>query len=179
MKKFLSGILVVIGISFFIISSYLFYIRNFSNKLSFESNPSNVRTDSNHSLSRIEIPAINKDLPIIAASINGTKWETTQKGVSYLSSTPKPGDKGNSIMYAHNWNTLLGELNKVKPNDEIIVSFNNGEIKKFVVENTAVVDPSQTDVIKNTNDTRLTLYTCTGFLDSKRLVVVAKPEINN
>jgi sortase (surface protein transpeptidase) len=52
---------------------------------------------------------------------------------------------------------------------------NDGVKKEFKVEYTATVDPSQTYIIDNTKDTRITLYTCTGFLDSKRFVVVAFP----
>ena len=36
------------------------------------------------------------------------------------------------------------------------------------------VYPNQTEVIEETDDETLTLYTCSGFADSKRLIVVAK-----
>lgn len=78
-------------------------------------------------------------------------------------------------MYGHNWTSILGNLPKVKTGDVITVTMHDGKKKDFRIEYTAVVTPDQDYIIDNTNDVRLTLYTCTGFLDSKRFVVVAKP----
>ena len=62
------------------------------------------------------------DLPIYPASINGTSWETTTKGVSYLKNTPTPGEIGNSVMYGHNWTNLLGPLVRAKPGQKIEIT---------------------------------------------------------
>ena len=123
----------------------------------------------------IEIPSIQLNLPIVPSIINGKSWQTTKAGISYLQSSAVPGQKGNSIMYGHNWTSILGNLTKVKPGQIIIVTMNNRERKTFRVAFTAVVTPDQSYVIDDTKDIRLTLYTCTGFLDSKRFVVVAMP----
>ena len=177
MKKFLSHILIGTGLFCLIVASYLVYLRNFSNPLAFKSAPKPINVKHQYLISTITIPSIRKELPIIPAKITNNKWETTEKGVSLLSSTPTPGEMGNSVMYGHNWKTILGDLYKVKPGEEIIVTLKTGEKRRFIVENTAVIDPSQTYIIENTKDTRLTLYTCTGFLDNKRFVVVAKPKV--
>ena len=80
-------------------------------------------------------------------------------------------------MYGHNWKSLLYDLPSVKPGQKLYVTMQNGSKQAFEVEYTATVEPSDTYVIDKTDDTRLTIYTCTGFLDSKRFVVVAKPII--
>ena len=49
----------------------------------------------------------------------------------------------------------------------------NGEERNFLVEYTSVVDPNQTYILSQTKDKGITLYTCTGFLDTKRFVVTA------
>ncbi len=178
MKKALSHIFLAIGIIFILWSGLLFYVRNFSNILAFEEIPSGIAIETHQSIPKtLIIPIINKQLNIYPGVVTDDKWGTTESGVSFLATSPVPGSLGNSILYGHNWNTILGNLNKVKPGEEIIIEFSNNERKVFVVENTAVVNPTQVSVIENTTDTRLTLYTCTGFLDSKRLVVVAKPLI--
>lgn len=122
---------------------------------------------------RIRIPSLNIDLPIIEATINKNKWATTNDGVSYLETSPLPGYKGNSILYGHNWNNLLGKLKYIKPGEKIEIAYSNGTIKKFSVNTMGVVTPDQTHVLLPSKDVRITLYTCTGFLDSKRLVVTA------
>jgi len=101
------------------------------------------------------------------------EWETTDKGVSFLDTSAIPGQLGNSIMYGHNWNSLLGNLKNVSPGQKIEIIDKNGLVTEFIVEIVQEVDPSNSDILAPTNDKRLTLYTCSGFLDSKRLVVTA------
>lgn len=112
-------------------------------------------------------------LLIFPAEIKQGKWQATTQGVSHLSSTPVPGQAGNSVLYGHNWNSLLGDLIKVRPGQEIKVTFSDGSIKKFKVTTTQTVSPQDTSILGPTNDKRITLYTCTGLLDTKRFVVTA------
>lgn len=121
----------------------------------------------------IEINSINVKLPLIPAKIRENGWETTSQGVSYLTSSPTPGNTGNSILYGHNWPSLLGRLPKIVPTDIIKVHYTDGTYNEFVVEKTAVVAPDQIGILDPTTDKRLTIYTCTGFLDSHRFVAVA------
>lgn len=121
----------------------------------------------------IQISSINVRLPLIPAKITEKGWETTSQGVSYLASSPIPGYTGNSILYGHNWPSLLGNLPKIKPADIIKVYYKDGSYNEFVVEKTAVIAPDQIGILDATTDKRLTIYTCTGFLDSKRFVAVA------
>lgn len=122
---------------------------------------------------RLTVPTVGIDLPLIPSAIKEGEWETTDKGISYLKSSPLPGDRGNSIMYGHNWNNLLGPLIGVKTGESLIVKYANGEKKTFVIAGIMTVTPDQTHILNETSDHRITLYTCTGFMDSKRLVIVA------
>jgi LPXTG-site transpeptidase (sortase) family protein len=125
---------------------------------------------------RIEIPRLSVHLPIYGANLDNNHWETTEIGVSYLVSSPAPGQVGNSVMYGHNWPNLLGNLRHIVPGDEIVIHMGEEPIK-FAVTYTMVVPGSNTTVYQETADTRLTLYTCTGFFDKDRFVVVAHPVI--
>lgn len=113
---------------------------------------------------------------IISAQKSGSNWETTDSGISYLSSSSIPGEIGNSILYGHNWKSILGNLYKARPGQRIEIVYSNNEKRSFIINTIQVVSPDQASVLKNTNDKRITLYTCTGFLDQKRLVVVAMLE---
>lgn len=121
----------------------------------------------------LEIDSRNIDVPIYPARVTAKEWETTAAGVSYLVSSPLPGNRGNSIIYGHNWRSILGNLKDITKDDKIIVTFRSGINKKFTVAYTITVTPDQTHVLDQTDDNRITLYTCTGFLDRQRLVVVA------
>jgi LPXTG-site transpeptidase (sortase) family protein len=122
----------------------------------------------------IDIPSLNISLPVYKATLADTTWEYTSRGVSYLSSSAIPGTPGNTIMYGHNWPNLLGALPKIKTGAAIIVRFRDGSHKTFSVNTSSTVPASQTDILNPTADTRLTLFTCIGFLDSQRFVVVAR-----
>ena len=124
---------------------------------------------------RLAIPSQGIDLPVYVASITENKWEISPEGVSYLSTSPLPGEPGNSVLYSHNWPNLLGHLKGVKPGD-IIKVWRGAEEFSFIVHFVSTVAPNQTHIYQNTSDTRLTLYTCTGLLDKDRLVVTAFPE---
>ena len=121
----------------------------------------------------LRIKALHIELPIIPSKIEKKEWETTSEGVSYLASSPLPGATGNSILYGHNWTNLLGNLEKAKSGQVIEIEFKNGEKKHFLIQRLATVWPDQKSVLYPSEDKRITLYTCTGFLDSKRFVVVA------
>ncbi len=123
----------------------------------------------------VHIPSAHIELPAYSAIINGTTWQTTKRGVSYLSTSPLPGEKGNSVLYGHNWPNILARLHDVKPGDAIFIT-RGDKTTRFIIRFVAVVPPSESSVYAASADTRLTIYTCTGFLDRERLVVTAFPD---
>lgn len=122
---------------------------------------------------KLIIPALKLELPISPADIRGTRWEASTTGVSHLATSPIPGEVGNSVLYGHNWPNLLGNLPKIKLGQRLGVIFQDGSEKEFTVILTQTVDPNQTGILSPTEDIRVTLYTCAGFLDRKRFVVTA------
>jgi LPXTG-site transpeptidase (sortase) family protein len=121
----------------------------------------------------IRIRDLGIDLPISESQIVDQKWEVSDNSVSHLESSPLPGEVGNSILYGHNWNNLLGNITKAKEGQELSVIFNDGSEKKFVIKYLVEVDYDQKEVLAPSQDRRITIYTCTGFLDYKRFVVTA------
>lgn len=106
--------------------------------------------------------------------INGN-WEVSRDGVSHLNTSDVPGNDGNIVIYGHNKSNILGSLNSVKIGDEVIITTRDNENHAYRVKSIEVVSPSRVDVINPTENEVLTIYTCTGLLDSKRLVVKAEP----
>jgi sortase A len=85
-----------------------------------------------------------------------------------------PGQNGNIVVFAHARNELFGPLRDIKK-DETIYILTKDRWYRYSVSGTKLVDPSQIENIKPTDSEQLTLFTCSGFLDSKRLIVHAKP----
>lgn len=175
MRIAFSKILFILGLLCFILSGYLFWQRTTPRNLAFDLKDPLPIVFSNANLKpvRIQIKDLGINLHLYPAGMKNYRWESTTKGVSYLTSSPLPGEEGNSILYGHNWQNLLGNLRKAKPGQMIQIFFDNGTEKTFTIEGTATVSPSQTSVLDQTRDKRITLYTCTGFLDQKRFIAVA------
>lgn len=175
MKKGKSTVFLIFGIVFLLLFSWELYLRNRPSRLAFATVPSSLDYEvmSEDKTPRvIKIESVRIELPVIPASFDGKNWPTTTKGVSFISSSALP-TKGNSVFYAHNWSNLFGPLVKVKPGDTVELTTADGTRYLFTVAFTQVINPDQTYILNQTVDSRLTLYTCIGFLDSKRFVVTA------
>lgn len=149
---------------------------------------SNQGISAKDNVSQFEFnPVSNKTLPIglvikdlgirlnvFPSEVKSNNWESTTQGVSYLLNSNLPGETGNSIIYGHNWPSLLGDLVNIKKGQEIDIYMSDKTVKRFIVDNILVVTPEQSSVLNKTDDKRLTVYTCTGFLDTKRFVVSGK-----
>jgi LPXTG-site transpeptidase (sortase) family protein len=172
MDKFFTGL----GISLLLFGSFLVYQRNNPNRIAFAKSELEIIEKESKKLldpSIIIIPSVDIQLPVVFSEIRNSKWEVTDKGVSYLKSSVIPGEVGNSIMYGHNWTNLLGSLTKIKTGDTIEIVYVDNSKKEFVVKLIQEVEPDNISILNNTDDKRLTIYTCSGFLDSKRFIVVA------
>jgi len=125
---------------------------------------------------KIEIPRLNIDLPITVNSISEKGiWEISETGASFLNLSAMPGSSSNTVIYGHNKKHLFGPLVQIKIGDEIIIHTENNEAKNYQVQEILTVTPDEISVILPTKEEILTVYTCTGLLDSKRFVVRAVP----
>jgi sortase (surface protein transpeptidase) len=179
-RRFFSNTFIIAGIILLGIGVYLVWERNSPKRVSFDVAPPEQKGSMVELATLpqgrpvgIRIPSIDKQLAVIPSKIVNNRWESTKEGVSHLSTSPVPGELGNSVLYGHNYPNLLKDLPKVKVGDEIVIVFENGGEKKFEVYFTQEVGPNQSSILNPTNDYRITLYTCSGFLDSKRFVVTA------
>ncbi|MBI4067574.1 sortase [Candidatus Gottesmanbacteria bacterium] len=170
----MSRFFIILGIIFLLTTGFLIYQRNTPKRLAFDidSLPT-TSVSSKKSPQVLIIESLGIRLPIIPAKISKSRWEATSEGVSFLSSSSIPGEIGNSILYGHNWPNILGKLTQAKPGQSIEVIFSDNTKKEFLIEFTSIVTPDEIHILDQTKDIRLTLYTCTGFLDSKRFVVTA------
>jgi LPXTG-site transpeptidase (sortase) family protein len=143
------------------------------NKTTVTSRPATLVSNPIH----LTIKRLGINLPIETQEISATIWPETDRGVTFVKGSATPGSIGNSIFYGHNWTSLLGRLPGARIGDEVTITMDNGIVKTFVITKTKIVSPNDTEVLDDTNFSRLTLYTCTGFLDSKRFVAFAQPKI--
>lgn len=122
---------------------------------------------------RIIIPELEINLPIKEARVVKGYWEVFPDSAGFGLGSAYPDELGNQVIFAHARRGLFLPLKEAKGGENIYLltsdkwfSYKISEIKE--------VSPSQTEVIVPTTEITLTLYTCSGFADSKRLIIIAK-----
>lgn len=122
---------------------------------------------------KIIIPSLNIDLPVTESEIVDGFWETSTDSASFGLGSAYPGEAGNSVIFAHAQVGLFANLGNIQKDSRIYVLSQDKWFSYKVVEIKTVL-PTAIEVITPTQDETLTLYTCTGFRDAYRFVVVAK-----
>ena len=110
----------------------------------------------------------NIDLPVFETEIKDGLWQVHAEGVSHLANTDY------EIFYAHNTANRFGFLSMLKPDEVISIKNDTNETKDYVVYEIKTVNPTEVEELLSDNENEIVLYTCTGFADTKRLVVKAK-----
>lgn len=124
---------------------------------------------------RILIPHAGIDLPVVNAKVVNGYWELSDNTASYGLGSGHPGMPGNTVIFAHARQGLFYNLKDVNVGD-IVYVFTKNKWYRYKVNKITAVYPNQTEVIQPTKTDTLTLYTCTGFYDEKRLIVTAIPQ---
>lgn len=144
--------------------------------LSFASIPSTYLSASPLSIpTQISFDTPKLNLNIKEAAIRNNIWQTYTDAASHSLVSASPGEGSNIVIYAHNKKNLFGPLLWVTPNTKITLTTADGQVHHYQVSSIQTVSPDKIDVVMPTDEEVLTLYTCTGFLDSQRLVVKANP----
>jgi len=124
----------------------------------------------------ISIPAIELALPVEESAIVDGVWQISYQGASHLDKSADPGEGGNIVIYGHNKNLLFGPIRWLKEGDLIEIRNEEGVLYNYRVVKTVITTPDDIEYVLPKSEEILTLYTCTGLLDSKRHIVLAKRE---
>lgn len=122
----------------------------------------------------IIIPSVKIDNTISEAKIINGYWETSETSLSYGQGSGVPGEIGNIIVFGHAREGLFYNLKNIKNKDTVYV-LTKDRWHRYQVEKIIKVYPNQKEIIMPTKKETLTLYTCTGFNDEQRLVIIAVP----
>jgi LPXTG-site transpeptidase (sortase) family protein len=123
---------------------------------------------------RITIPDLEIDLPVKKAKIVNGYWEVFDDQAGWGDESGYPGEAGNQVIFAHARKGMFLSLRQVKKDTVIHIFAGAREFSYKVVDYKEVL-PNDISLIQKTSDETLTLFTCSGFADTKRMVVTAKP----
>ena len=133
-------------------------------------------------LGRIEIPRINLERNLV----EGVSRDDLRQGPGHYEDTPLPGQPGNSAIAGHRttYGEPFGDLDLLEPGDLIKVTTVQGEhfyeVTPQVDEDGEeighfIVSPSETSVLRDFGDNRLTLTACHPKRSSRlRIIVTAQ-----
>jgi sortase A len=120
----------------------------------------------------LEIPTIGVDQFVV----EGTGKEDLKQGPGHYTGSPMPGQPGNAAIAGHRttYGAPFERLDDLKAGDTIVATTGAGRFS-YAVSEKLTVTPSETGVLDDFGDNRLTLTTCTPkFSAQRRLVVVAR-----
>jgi sortase A len=109
------------------------------------------------SMGEIQIPRLG----LTAVVIEGDSAAILRRAVGHLADTARPGESGNVVLAGHR-DTFFRPLKWVRVGDLIMLSTRNGDFE-YRVESTAVVPPTDVQVLEPTGGRTLTLITCFPF----------------
>ncbi len=117
----------------------------------------------------------SESIELVPSQIQNQTWETSQTGASILTNPSLLGLSDTSIViYGHNWPRLLGKLHELKEGDVFYLKI-QGSWQEMQIQSQSIVGKSDLGPLYAADTKSVIVYTCAGFLDSKRLVVLAKP----
>lgn len=123
---------------------------------------------------RLVIPSINVDMPIY----EGPDQRVLDRGgIWHIPGTSDPVKGGNMVVSGHRWKYLppssmtLYLLDKVKIGEPIIVYWRGVEYD-YTVRDRKIITPDQVDILNDTPQPQLTIFTCTPLFSTKQRLVL-------
>ena len=125
----------------------------------------------------LELPAVGLEVPIYSTSTE----LTMDRGAGVIDGMAYPHEPGNIGISGHR-DGYFRVLKDVKLGDKLVLQTLEGP-KQFTISNTEVVEISDTHVLQDTDDTRVTLVTCYPFYfvghAPQRFIVTASLDTTN
>lgn len=200
-KAFIGSVLIILGICLIGVTLWMKYetkkeqqelvdnfknlpevsegIENASDKNNNSEENNNISEDkkikeNKRAIALINIPKLNLE----AGIVEGVKIEDIKYSVGHFPNTPMAGEKGNFCIAAHrvsNYGQAFRYLDKLELGDEIQVLY-KGKQYIYEVTDSFEVTPQETHVLDNTENSTITLVTCT-IGAKNRLIVKGKLKI--
>lgn len=123
---------------------------------------------------RLVIPSIGVDMPILEGP---TEKTLDRGGIWHIPNTSDPLHGGNMVLSGHRWqylppsSTTLYLLDKVKNGDPVLVYW-RGKEYDYTISGREIVNPNRVDILNNTTQPRLTIFTCTPLFSTKQRLVL-------
>lgn len=122
------------------------------------------------SMVAIQLSPRTQPIQLVTAVQENGIWKTNNKAASII--TPTATNSG-VVLYGHNWKKIFQPLHDLTLGDSITAYSQNGGRANYIVTSIEVVSPQRNSEFPAISSDQILLYTCTGFLDLQRLVLIA------
>lgn len=124
---------------------------------------------------RLEIPAVDIDLPVIDGEYDpeSDTWTLSTTSVHIATMTaPINNQSGHTLIYGHNNRNLLAPTRDIVQYDELIIYTDNDLVFRYAYTGDELVDPTNTSLFdQDPSAPQITLLTCEGlFYEQRRLM---------
>ena len=99
------------------------------------------------------------------------RWSVVPDAANYLVSSSLPDEGGNILIYGHNKKEVLANLKQAEIGEVVELTSKDGQKRQYRIVKRYVTGSNDTSPLEERMEETLTIYTCTGFLDTKRLVI--------
>lgn len=123
----------------------------------------------------LKIPSAQIDSSIKAVTISKGAWPTYEDAVSYVVGSGQPTEQRPIILYSQAIPGLLKNLDQVKVGDLITLTTADQRTFEYLVQDSFVVSSTENQLFLNSKTDSLIVFTSSGFLNTKRLVIKASP----
>jgi sortase A len=131
-----------------------------------------VPTPGPRSPTRIVIPAINIDWPVV----EGDSWEELKQGIGHRVGSANPGERGNLVLSGHDdvYGEPFRDLEKLEVGKDVLV-YAGGTSFRYIIKAKRVVAPNDLSVLAPSKNPVVTLITCTPYrVDTSRLILIGE-----
>ena len=122
----------------------------------------------------IEIKSLGIRYPVY----EGAGKAALNAGIGHEPGTAGIGENGNCVLCGHNgsrYGTFFTMLSKVHLGDEVEVTDRTGEVHKYEIAETKVIEPTDTSIKAQGDEELLTLFTCANK-GTRRFVCICVPK---
>jgi len=131
-----------------------------------------IKVEEEKPIGILSIPQIDLE----TAVLEGVNQDTLRFAVGHYEDTPLPSEGGNFCIVGHrsySYGAFFNRLDEVESGDTIYMEV-EGETFCYLVQEIFVVEPEDTWVLNNSEETMITLITCTPIrIGTKRLIIKA------
>lgn len=114
----------------------------------------------------VAIPSVGIDVAVTSGYYDAEKnaWTVAPKQANYAVSTPLPNNKtGNTFIYGHNNYKVFTRLLETKIGEEAVITTENGLRFTYKLASVIATDPTNTEILAQTEKPTLTMQTCSGL----------------